>query len=49
MALIIAKCITVTTVVLAVKSGLGSSFDWMVWFGWEWGGFGLACVEPYGL
>jgi hypothetical protein len=21
----------------------------MVWFGWEWDGFGLACVEPYDL
>jgi hypothetical protein len=21
----------------------------MVWFGWEWNGFGLACVEPYDL
>jgi hypothetical protein len=21
----------------------------MVWFGWEWDDFGLACVEPYDL
>jgi hypothetical protein len=21
----------------------------MVWFGWEWDSFGLACVESYGL
>jgi hypothetical protein len=21
----------------------------MVWFGWEWNGFGLACVEPNDL
>jgi hypothetical protein len=21
----------------------------MVWFGWEWDGFGLACVEPFDL
>jgi hypothetical protein len=21
----------------------------MVWFGWKWNGFGLACVEPYDL
>jgi hypothetical protein len=21
----------------------------MVWFGWEWDGFSLACVEPYDL
>jgi hypothetical protein len=21
----------------------------MVWFGWEWDGFDLACVEPYDL
>jgi hypothetical protein len=30
---------------LAVTSGLGSSFDWTVWFGWEWLGFVLACVD----
>jgi hypothetical protein len=35
--------------VLAVTSSLGSSFDWMVWFGWEWDGFGLAYVELYDL
>jgi hypothetical protein len=29
---------------LAVTSGLGSSFDQMVWFGCEWIGFGLAYV-----
>jgi hypothetical protein len=29
---------------LTVTSGLGSSFDYMVWFGWEWVGFGLDCV-----
>jgi hypothetical protein len=34
---------------LAVTSGLGSSFDFMVWFAWEWIGFGLACVELYDL
>jgi hypothetical protein len=21
----------------------------MVWFGWKWDGFGLACVQPYDL
>jgi hypothetical protein len=21
----------------------------MVWFGWEWNSFGIACVEPYDL
>jgi hypothetical protein len=36
-------------VMLVVTSGLGSSFEEMVWFGWEWDGFGLACVEPYDL
>jgi hypothetical protein len=49
MALTFAKCATVMTVVLTVTSGLGSSFDWMVWFEWEWDGFGLACVESYDL
>jgi hypothetical protein len=37
------------TAVLTVTSGLGSSFDYMVRFGWEWDGFYLACVEPYDL
>jgi hypothetical protein len=36
-------------VVLVVTSGLGSCFDLMVWFGWEWDDFGLACVEPFDL
>jgi hypothetical protein len=31
MALTFVKCITVMTVVLMVTSGLGSSFDLMVW------------------
>jgi hypothetical protein len=44
-----AKCTTIMTTVLTVTSGLGSSFDQMVWFGWEWDGFGLACVESYDL
>jgi hypothetical protein len=43
------KCTTIMTVVLKVTSVLGSSFDEMVWFGWEWYGFGLACMEPYDL
>jgi hypothetical protein len=37
------------TVMLTITSSLGSSFDWMVWFGWEGDGFGLACVELYDL
>jgi hypothetical protein len=37
------------TVVLMVTGGLGSSFDYMVWFGWECDGFGLACLESYDL
>jgi hypothetical protein len=37
------------TVVLTVTICLGSSFDRMVWFGWEWYDFGLSCVEPYDL
>jgi hypothetical protein len=37
------------TVVLTVTSGLKSSFDYMVWFGWEENCFGLACVEGYDL
>jgi hypothetical protein len=49
MTLIFAKCITVMTVMLTVTSGLGSSYDYMVWFGWEWNGFCLACVESYDL
>jgi hypothetical protein len=44
-----AKCTTIMIAKFAVTSGLGSSFDKMVWFGWEWIGFGLACVEPYDL
>jgi hypothetical protein len=44
-----AKCTTVMTIMLMVTSGLGSSFDSMVWFGWGWDGFDLACVEPYNL
>jgi hypothetical protein len=32
--LIFAKCTTVMTAVLTFTSGLGSSFDYMVWFGW---------------
>jgi hypothetical protein len=35
------------TVVLTVTSGMGSSFDVIVWDGWY--GFGLACVESYDL
>jgi hypothetical protein len=31
-----AKCVTIMIVVLAVTSGLGSSFDWMVWLGLGW-------------
>jgi hypothetical protein len=49
MALTFVKCTTVMTAVLMVTSGLGSSFDYMVWFGCEWDGFGLACVESYDL
>jgi hypothetical protein len=49
MMLTFAKCATIMIAVLAVTRGLGSSFDWMVWFGWEWAGFGLACVELYDL
>jgi hypothetical protein len=30
---------------LVVTSGLGSSFDYLVWFGWEWFEFGLAYVD----
>jgi hypothetical protein len=48
-ALTFAKCTTVMTVVLTVTSGLGSSIELMVWFGWEWDGFGLAFVESYDL
>jgi hypothetical protein len=44
-----AKCTTVMIAVLAVTSGLGSSFDKMVWYGWDWDGFGLVCVQPYDL
>jgi hypothetical protein len=47
MALTFAKCTTVMTVVLTVTNGLRSSFDQMVWFGWEWDGFSLAYVESY--
>jgi hypothetical protein len=47
MVLTFAKCTTIMIVVLAVTSGMGSSFDQMVWFGWD--DFGLACVEPYDL
>jgi hypothetical protein len=49
MALTFAKCTTIMTAVLTITSGLGSSFDLMVWFGWECNGFGLACVESYDL
>jgi hypothetical protein len=49
MVLTFAKYTSIMITVLAVTSGLGSSFDKMVWFGWEWDGFGLACVEPYDL
>jgi hypothetical protein len=45
MVLTFAKCITIMIDVLVVTSGLGSSFDYMVWFRWEWFGFGLACVD----
>jgi hypothetical protein len=47
MVLTFAKCTTIMIVVLAVTSGLGSSLT--RWYGWEWDGFGLACVEPYDL
>jgi hypothetical protein len=43
------KCTTVMIAVLTITSGLGSSFDLMVWFGWGWDDFDLACVEPYDL
>jgi hypothetical protein len=42
-------CTTIMIVVLTVTSGLGYSFDQMVWFGWGWDGFDLACVESYDL
>jgi hypothetical protein len=48
-ALTFAKCTTVMTIVLTVTSGLESSLDSVVWFGWGWDGFGLACVELYDL
>jgi hypothetical protein len=38
-----AECTTIMTAVLMVTSGLGSSFDWMVWLGID--GFGLVFVE----
>jgi hypothetical protein len=44
-----AKCTIVMTSVLMVTSSLGFSFDYMIWYGWEWDGFGLACVEPYDI
>jgi hypothetical protein len=34
-ALTIAKCTTVMIAVLMITSSLGTSFDYMVWFGWE--------------
>jgi hypothetical protein len=43
MVLTSAECTTIMTAVLMVTSGLGSSFDWMVWLGID--GFGLVFVE----
>jgi hypothetical protein len=36
---------------LALTSGLGSPFDYVVRYGlgWNWNGFGLACEESYDL
>jgi hypothetical protein len=39
-----AKCTTIMIVVLAAWDPFLTR-----WYGWEWDGFGIACVEPYDL
>jgi hypothetical protein len=41
-----AKCITIMIVKLTVKNSLGSSRDYMVWYGMVGMIFGVASMEP---